>query len=98
MARLQMLMTGVLLVASVVGCGRKPSLMPLAVGRPAPSFRLVSVADGQVIRSDILEGEVAVVNFWSTTCSNCMQEIDDLKEIHASGRAQVIGIALDEDA
>jgi thiol-disulfide isomerase/thioredoxin len=42
-------------------------------------------------------GDVVVLNFWSTSCAVCLQEISRLAAIHESGKVKVIGIALDED-
>ncbi len=38
-----------------------------------------------------------VLNFWATWCQPCMSEIPELKQVAASSKAKVIGIALDQD-
>ena len=40
---------------------------------------------------------VVVLNFWATWCQPCMSEIPELKQVAASSKAKVIGIALDQD-
>jgi peroxiredoxin len=79
----------------VTGCG--PAMIePVEVGDAAPHFRLTSL-DDQTVASDELQGEVIVLNFWSTSCVNCIAEIEELKHIHDSGKATVGGVALDEN-
>ena len=92
MIRLSFLTTALLICS---GCGVEEPRPPI-MGDVAPSFKLKSIND-QVISIDDIKGEIVVVSFWSTTCENCIQEIDDLNAIHESGDATVIGIALDED-
>src|SRR5262245_14507854 len=89
---------GALLLAAACGCGGGPSNPQLAVGGPTPPFHLASVVDGRMVDSDALKGHVAVVHFWSTSCTICLEEIDALKEIHRSGEARIVSIALDDDA
>lgn len=86
-----------LFVVLTGGCGCYESSSPVAVGETAPTFALMNVANGDVVKTESLQGEVVVITFWSTTCTNCIREIDQLKSIHASGSAEVVGIALDED-
>lgn len=83
-------------LASLAGCGAEP-YVPVDLGSAAPSFKLDSVTDSGAIASDSLQGDIVVLNFWSTSCLNCIREIDVLKKIHESGKATVVGIALDED-
>jgi thiol-disulfide isomerase/thioredoxin len=85
------------ILSPVCGCGSSPSAVPLEVGGAAPPFELTAVGSGQRFVSESLKGDVVVLNFWSTTCSVCLHEVDDLKEIHDSGKATVVGIALDDD-
>jgi peroxiredoxin len=81
----------------ILGCrGSEPT--PIEIGDTAPSFSLPAAggATGNVT-SDEFRGKVTVLNFWSTTCAVCLKETEDLSRIHDSGRAVVIGIALDQD-
>jgi cytochrome c biogenesis protein CcmG, thiol:disulfide interchange protein DsbE len=82
----------------VLGCkGNEPT--SIEIGDPAPAFSLPAVgqASGR-ITSEQLQGKISVVNFWSTTCAVCLKETEDLARIHDSGKALVIGIALENDA
>ncbi len=78
------------------GCGTKKISQPLVVGSPVPALELKHVSGDKSFAISSLHGEIVVLNFWSTTCGVCMQEIDDLKEIQNSGKAKVIGVALNE--
>lgn len=79
------------------GCGSQSSVQPLEVGLTAPSLELKRVAGSDTFAIESLKGEIVVLNFWSTSCAVCLQEIDDLKDIHDAGKAKVVGIALDQD-
>jgi cytochrome c biogenesis protein CcmG/thiol:disulfide interchange protein DsbE len=82
----------------ILGCrGSEPT--PLEIGDLAPAFSLPAVGPTSgKLTSDQLQGKISVVNFWSTTCAVCLKETEDLARIHDSGKAMVIGIALDSDA
>lgn len=67
----------------------------IALGNRAPEFSLKSL-EGTTVTSSSLEGEVVVLNFWATWCGPCLSEIPELKEVAASSKARVVGIALDE--
>jgi peroxiredoxin len=70
----------------------------LEVGDLAPPFQLTAVGESAArVTSDDLRGKIAVLNFWSTNCTICLGEVKDLIQIHDSGKAVVVGIALEED-
>ncbi len=86
-----------ILVLFLSGCGtsdRDPA--SVVVGSQAPSFSLTSL-DGTTVKSSTLKGSIVVLNFWATWCQPCMGEIPELKQVAASSKAKVIGIALDSD-
>lgn len=85
------------LVLSFTGCGTsEPDPTSVVVGSQAPSFSLTSL-DGTTVKSSGLKGNVVVLNFWATWCQPCMSEIPELKQLAATSKAKVIGIALDQD-
>lgn len=86
----------VALVLCLAGCGAEP-FVPVELGAAAPSFKLDGINSQTAVTSESLKGSVVVLNFWSTSCANCLKEIDELKLIHESGRATVVGIVLDDD-
>lgn len=85
------------LVFSFSACGTsEPDPASVVVGSQAPSFSLTSL-DGTTVNSSALKGSIVVLNFWATWCQPCMTEIPELKQVAASSKAQVVGIALDQD-
>lgn len=80
-----------------LGCGGRVPV-PVEVGDAAPSFRLASALEGdRRVTSESLQGKITVLNFWSTNCSVCLKETEDLNRVHDGGKAVVIGIALGDD-
>ncbi|HEV3469709.1 MAG TPA: TlpA disulfide reductase family protein [Pyrinomonadaceae bacterium] len=88
-------MTLTLVVLTFVGCADAGEPAVVAVGSPAPRFRLRAL-DGRTVESGSLKGRPVVLNFWATWCAPCLQEIPELKGLAAGGSAQVVGVALDE--
>ena len=86
-----------LFFTSLVGCGGSQIIQPLEVGKVIPPLAVESIVDDQELAISSLKGDIVVLNFWSTSCGVCMQEIDDLKQIHETGKVKVVGVALDED-
>jgi peroxiredoxin len=70
-----------------------------APGDLAPNFRLAASDGGTVTLSEYLrqDRQAVVVNFLATWCPNCMEEMDALQAVHASG-VTVIGVNLRESA
>lgn len=62
------------------------------VGAPAPDFRLLDLSGAPVRLSDV--GRPAVVNFWASWCSFCVEEMPDFQRLHTQlgDRVAVIGI------
>jgi peroxiredoxin len=98
MKRTALMLTAIGILLATVGCGSSQTAQTLEVGLASPSLELASATGGKKLTIDSLKGEVVVLNFWSTSCTVCLNEIDDLKQIHDSGKAKVIGIALDDDS
>lgn len=81
------------LVGSAVGCGSSAG-GEAEVGNRAPRFSLTA-QDGTVVDSESLKGQVVLLNFWSTTCGPCVRELPHLQQVNDTGRAKVLGVALD---
>ena len=70
-----------------------------ALGEAAPGFSLPDVSGR---RRDLAsyKGKVVLLDFWATWCPTCVEELPDLKTLHArlDGRgAALLSISLDED-
>jgi cytochrome c biogenesis protein CcmG/thiol:disulfide interchange protein DsbE len=83
---------------TAVGCSGGGDVHPenVVVGNNVPDFALTSL-DGTTVNGDALKGNVVVLNFWATWCQPCMSEIPELKELAATSKVKVIGIALDQE-
>jgi cytochrome c biogenesis protein CcmG/thiol:disulfide interchange protein DsbE len=50
------------------------------VGHRAPSFTLPSLTDSKTVRLSQFRGQVVVVNFWASWCSDCWAEHEALEQ------------------
>jgi len=96
-----------LLLATLAGCrGGAPS--PSAASAPAPSgiagkqapeFELTDV-NGVTVHLSDSKGTVRLVDFWTTWCAPCREEIPMFKELHAAYAQKgftLVGIAMDDE-
>jgi peroxiredoxin len=90
-------LTAVLVVGLLLGAGAI-WLMPSGTTQaPAVSF---TTLDGERITMQELRGRPVLVNFWSTTCVTCIQEMPHLEELHEAlgpKGLKVIGVAMSFD-
>lgn len=78
------------------GCGQKNRGGKVEVGLELPPFELPNLA-GKDFDSEELRGKKPVVlNFWATWCGPCRLEMPALQELHKSGGARVVSIAVDD--
>jgi thiol-disulfide isomerase/thioredoxin len=88
--------TGALLIALLCLPAASASSVGL-VGQPAPDFALRSFG-GETLRLSEHLGEVVIINFWTTWCGPCRQEMPLLDEIYTKYRPVglvLIGVNLD---
>jgi peroxiredoxin len=76
------------------------SALDIQVGQEAPPFELRDL-NGRVYHSDSLRGKVIVLDFWSTSCAPCINEIPEIRAMHEKygGRSDftLISISCDRD-
>src|SRR5688500_1699110 len=63
--------------ACVPMCAMRPAYA--ARNRTAPDFALPD-ADGKQVRLSQFRGKTVVLNFWTTTCQPCLEEMPSLAE------------------
>jgi cytochrome c biogenesis protein CcmG/thiol:disulfide interchange protein DsbE len=96
------LAASVVLLAALAGCGARPSAPPAAamgVGAIAPEFELPDIHGAKVHLSDS-KGTVRLVDFWTTWCAPCREEVPMFKELHAAYGPKgftLVGIAMDDE-
>ena len=84
---------------SSAACALHPSYM--GANRKAPSFTL-SDSKGRSIKLDDYRGKVVLLNFWTTTCGPCREEMPTIAELTniVSDRKDVaiVTVSIDDDA
>lgn len=71
---------------------------PEEVGTVAPDFTWYDEKGRKVSFKEYTQGKAVLVNLWFTTCPPCLQELPDLRQIHAAYAnkgAVVIGLSSD---
>lgn len=87
-----------LVAALAYGLTRDPRELPgVAVGRPAPAFRLEGI-DGRRVDGPRRRGRPAVINFWASWCTECRKEHPYLMRAHRRWGARVdfVGIVFQD--
>ncbi|MGH2807626.1 MAG: TlpA family protein disulfide reductase [Actinomycetota bacterium] len=93
--------SAVLFALFAFGLTRDPSARPSAlVGKQAPDFELARLdTDGTVSLKD-LKGQIVVVNFWASWCTECIIEHSDLAgawQRYRDAGVTFVGIAFEDD-
>jgi thiol-disulfide isomerase/thioredoxin len=83
-------------LASLIGLktSREGGAEGIRLGGRVPDFSLKTLS-GDRVSDQSLQGQVVILNFWSTGCSACLAELPELQQIANSSQAMVIGIALE---
>lgn len=84
----------VLLVFLGVGLTLNPREVPSPlIGKPAPAFRLPTVADAaKSIGTEDLRNQVSLLNVWASWCVSCRQEHPLLVELSRKGSVPIYGL------
>lgn len=99
--RMDRIVQGALLAVMwcMTGCGPKVEPPPRSMNpMPLPEFTLTAL-DGRVFTRADLQGKITVLHFcasWSPASAREIPQLEQLQEIFAEDRVQVIGIALEE--
>lgn len=82
-----------------VGLGKDPSKLPSPlVGKPAPSFQLAQLMDGQATFSpEQMKGQVWMMNVWASWCVSCRQEHPLFVELSRRGEVPIYGLNYKDD-
>ncbi len=71
---------------------KDPNYVPTAFeGRPFPNFSLPTLETGEIKTEKTLQGQVHLVNFWSTWCTACKYEHPFFMELASQG-IRIIGV------
>jgi peroxiredoxin len=69
------------------------------LGKPLPAFGL-SDLDGKPMSVADLRGKVTLIDFWATNCPPCLEELPELRRLHADHHQagfEVLAVSLDEE-
>lgn len=69
------------------------------LGKPAPPIELPDL-NGRQAAADTLTGKIVLIDFWATNCPPCLEELPQLRRLHADheGRGfEIIAVSLDEE-
>jgi thiol-disulfide isomerase/thioredoxin len=71
------------------------------LGKPAPAFAAPLLGGGTLNLADF-RGHYVLLDFWATTCTPCVEEMEHLKPIYdefgKTGKLEIIGLSSDETA
>lgn len=85
------------LLLALAGCGgAKNQGGKVEVGLELPPFELPNLAGKDVASGDLRGKKPVILNFWATWCGPCRLEMPTLQELHKSGGARVVSIAVDD--
>lgn len=90
---------GVLGGALIVGMGVAPSLQPVGVESPAPSFTAIRVASGDTVSLEAYRGEVVLLNIWATWCAPCEAEMPSMQRLYeefAPLGLKIVAVSVDD--
>ncbi|HSR51065.1 MAG TPA: TlpA disulfide reductase family protein, partial [Acidobacteriota bacterium] len=72
----------------------------LGAGDPIPSFQVTTV-EARQLSSEAMRGKIVLIDFWSTTCGACLQDMPIIRAVHERFREsgfEVMGVAFDQNA
>jgi thiol-disulfide isomerase/thioredoxin len=75
------------------------SATPLPPGAPTPDFTRTGF-DGKPVSLSAARGRLVLLDFWASWCAPCIVELPHLMNLQKrySGKLQIIGVAMDDDA
>ncbi|HZN54886.1 MAG TPA: TlpA disulfide reductase family protein [Candidatus Polarisedimenticolaceae bacterium] len=97
--RISILVLAAAVILSACGGAPPPPAAAAASGKMAPEFELRDL-DGKPFQLSATKGSVRLVDFWTTWCAPCREEIPMFKELHAAYGGKgftLIGIAMDDE-
>jgi thiol-disulfide isomerase/thioredoxin len=74
--------------------------LAVAPAKPAPQFKLASLA-GKQVGLDQYKGQVVMINFWASWCVPCRQEMPILEKLHTKYKPMgfsMVGVNVEPDS
>lgn len=93
------LLTGALIVGGyslLFKMGRSVATLgrPIWIGDPAPEFTLERYGSEEEVSLESLKGRPVVLNFFSTGCATCLEELEELAQFYQAHRDEVAFFAI----
>lgn len=84
-----------MILAGCIGCNDQPKIR--MIGSQAPDF-IVKDSD-HTVRLNDLKGKIVVLNFWTTWCGPCVEEMPSLERLQKNmgSKVTVLGVSTDDD-
>jgi thiol-disulfide isomerase/thioredoxin len=73
------------------------TLTNLQPGTPAPLFTLRNRLNSGTVKLDSLRGKIVVVNFWTSYCTGCTNEMDLIKPLADKYKDKVVFISISSE-
>ncbi|MEI8007590.1 MAG: TlpA disulfide reductase family protein [Bacteroidota bacterium] len=73
------------------------NLTHLQPGTPAPLFQLRNRSNTATIKLDSLRGKVVVLNFWTSYCAGCTDEMDNLRPLTEKFKDKVVFVSVSSE-
>ncbi|MDR3410288.1 MAG: DsbE family thiol:disulfide interchange protein [Formivibrio sp.] len=83
----------VLAVFLAIGLNRDPHEVPSPlIGKPAPAFKLMTLAEGKPFAPADLHGKVWILNVWASWCVSCREEHPLLVAFARQSHLPIVGL------
>ncbi|MCX6281913.1 MAG: TlpA disulfide reductase family protein [Bacteroidetes bacterium] len=81
----------------VIAANLKQTLTHLQPGTPAPMFQLRTKDNTACVRMDSLKGKIVVMNFWTSYCTGCTNEMELIRPMAEKFKDKVVFVSVSSE-